>query len=214
MVSPERFRFEMGGEWDIDDLESLSAALRLSYAYFYWITVDPEVMEPRVRSMFSRYFWSGEYIGDRFAQDLYYHIPAEYRLRIASIHYSSPGWLEVLGAIGVIQALAFCARAWIHNAEKVFDLFTKINRYFEDRKLRRIEKLVSLDDIRPEFIDEARALCFEFGKVLGLDEKQAIQMIELTGNPISTLRLMVALSNESKRLIELQKAGKLKVPNQ
>lgn len=205
-------RFEMGGEWDIDDLGSLSGSLRLTYAYFYWLYQAPDSIEPRVRSMFARYFWSGEYIGDRFSQDLYYHIPTEHRLRLGSIHYSSPGWLELVGSLPVLVGLAFCARAWIGTADKALDLFTKIDKFFEERKLRKIAKSFNLTQISPQAIDEAHGLCFDFGAFLGFDNRQIESMIELTGNPISTLRLLVSLSKESRRMAELETRGKLKLP--
>jgi len=61
-------------------------------------------------------------------------------------------------------------------------------------------------------IDEARALCFEYGKELGFTKARIEKMIDLTGNPISTLRLLTNLAVEARRMVKLENAGKLKLP--
>ena len=49
-------RFEMDGEWDLDDLARLSTSMKLTYAYFYWISVPIEHVPSRVRNQITRYF--------------------------------------------------------------------------------------------------------------------------------------------------------------
>ena len=180
--------------------------------YFYWLQKPPESVPPDLSSRFSRYFWSGEYIGDKFVEDLYWHIPEVDRIRLKSLHYNSPGWIEIAASVPVLAALAYCVRAWIATGDKAFDLFAKIDKYFIDRKLRRIGKTISLTEIGGDAVDEARALCFELGKLLGLEKKNVESMITLTGNPISTLRLMVTLGREARRVATLQSKGKLTLP--
>lgn len=80
MAQHINLKLEMEGRWDIEDLSDLSHALRLSYSYFYWISDDSGLAPTHVKSMFARYFWSGEYVGERFAHNLYEEIPDDARL--------------------------------------------------------------------------------------------------------------------------------------
>ena len=136
----------------------------------------------------------------------------EARLQLYSIHYASPGWLDVVGFIGAISMMAGCASKWIKAADEGFALFKKVRKYFDDRKLNPPPPKFDLDNMPGSDIDEARALCFEYGKELGFSKKRIEKMIELTGNPISTLRLLTNLAVEARRMVKLENAGKLKLP--
>ena len=205
-------RFEMNGEWDLGDLGHLTGSLKLTYAYFYWISVAPERMPAQLKTLFARYFWSGQYIGDRFAEQLYWEIPNHDRVRLKSIEYHSPGWMEIAGAAGALTSIAVAVRTWADAFEKVLDLMTRIGKFFDDRKLRSIPNKLSLDKIGGRTVDDARRLCFEIGRLLGFEQARIEEMIELTGNPISTLRLLVSLANEARRIDDLAKAKKLTLP--
>jgi hypothetical protein len=207
-----RFKVNMDGEWDLDDLRTLTTSIRLAYAYFYWALQEPLYVDQTVRGGLSRYFWTGEYVGDRFAQTLYDHIPEKKRLKLVSIHYASPGWMELAGFVPVIMGLGWVTRIWIKNFDQAFDLFKKVDNYFSERKLRDLRKTGSIKDIDGDFIDEARTLCFEYGRYLGLKDKEIENVITLVGNPIAALRLLVAMSSEARRLHELEAHGKISLP--
>lgn len=213
MDEQAKFRLAMDGEWDLDDLRSLTSAIRLSYAYFYWINQDAELIDSAVKSGIARYFWSGEYVGDRFAQTLYDRIPKGKRLKLASIHFASPGWIDLLGYLPVLLLLGGVANVWIRNFDRAFELFSKIESYFRDRKLRKFREEGSIKDVDGSFVDEARALCFQYGNFLGLPDDRIEAIINLAANPIAALALLVAISNEARRLYTLQEQGKIKLPS-
>lgn len=204
----------MNGEWDIDDLDSLTSSFRLTYAYFYWISRDPYLIDPTVKHGIQRNFWSGEFNRDRYADNLYHRIPPADRLRLASIHFASPGWIEILGDRSVMMLLGAAVTSWIVAADKAFELFRKIEDYFEQRKLKKIPHNLSLDEIDGAAIDEARSMCFEYGTSLGFSEDKIEGIIEIAGNPIAALRVLVAISTETRRVDQLQQAGKLSLPSQ
>ena len=206
------FRINMDGEWDLDDLRLLTSSVRLSYAYFYWIYQDPAFVPTIVRGGISRYFWSGEYIGDRFAQTLYGEIPESRRLKLVSIQFASPGWMELAGMLPVIAGLGWVTRVWIKNFDQTIDLVKKVDEYFRERKLRDLRDKGSIQDIDGAFVDEARDLCYEYGRYLGLDDRRIESVITLTGNPIAALRLLVAISSEARRLYQLEEDGKISLP--
>lgn len=208
----KKFRLDLGGEWEITDFETLIETLRVSYSYFYWVAVPLERIGDSTRALLEKHFWSGRYESLKTAENLYNRIPEADRLRVASLHYSSPGWIELAGWIGAISLMAGCAKAWLKVGSDGFDLFEKIDKYFRDRKLSPPPKVLDLDNFRGEDVDLARSLCFEFGEKLGLQRSEIEHMIAMTGNPISTLRFLTNLSLEAKHLIRLQERQKLSLP--
>ena len=208
----KRYRVEIGGRWEIDDLEELVEAFRTSYAYFYWVSLDPANVDDATKHLIVRHFWSQRWELDKTASELYRRIPQASRLQLASMHYASPGWIEFAGWVAAISALALCASRWVKVADEGFKLYKVIQEYFDKRKLSPPPKNLKLDDFSAKDIDEARSLCFEYGKELGFSRKKVEDMIELTGNPISTLRLMTNLAVEARRILRLQSAGKLVLP--
>lgn len=207
-----RFRMELGGQWEIDDLEELVESLRTSYAYFYWAMLDPDSVDEATKSLIVRHFWSQRWQLEQTAGELYRRIPAPARLQLASIHYASPGWIELAGWVGAISMMALCAGRWVKVVDEGFGLYKKIRAYFDSRKLNPPPPKFNLDEMAASDLDEARALCFEYGAELGFSKKKVEDIIRLTGNPISALRLMTNLAVEARRMVKLAAKGKLKLP--
>lgn len=206
------FRLELGGKWEIDDLEELVESLRTSYAYFYWVMLDPSSVDEATRTLIVRHFWSQRWQLEQTASELYRRIPNASRLQLFSMHYASPGWIELTGYVTAMAAMAMAASKWVKVVDESFTLYKKIRKYFDDRKLNPPPPKFDLDAMPAEDIDEARHLCFEYGAAMGFSRKRVSDMIDLTGNPISTLRLMTNLAVEAKRLVKLENAGKLRLP--
>jgi hypothetical protein len=91
---------------------------------------------------------------------------------------------------------------------------TPLARYFSERKLRDLRDKGSIKAIDGAFVDEARVLCFEYGQHLGLEVKQIENVIEIMGNPIAALRLLVTMSREARKLHELERHGKISLPKE
>lgn len=206
------FRLELGGKWQIDDLEELVESLRTTYAYFYWAMLPPDNVDEVTKTLIIRHFWSQKWQLEQTASELYRRIPEADRLDLHSIHYASPGWIDVTGAIAAITMMGVCASRWIKVVDDAFALFKKIRQFFDLKKLNPPPPKFDLDAMSAKDIDEARALCFDYGAALGIPKKKIQDMIDLTGNPISTLRLMTNLAVEAKRMVKLSAAGKLKLP--
>lgn len=207
-----RFKMEIGGEWEIDDFETLFSSIRGTYAYFYWISTPAERVDPIVRSQIQSRFWSTDKLPGKLEHTFYDRIPQEGRLKIASIHFSSPGWVEVIALFSVLLLVGKATNEWIKVIDSGTDLLKKIDNYFEERKLKKISQSFSLSNIDGLTIDEARALCFEVGKCLSLPDGTIDSVISLAGNPISALRLLVHLSTEARRVHKLTQSGRLSLP--
>ena len=71
---------------------------------------------------------------------------------------------------------------------------------------------MSLADIDGATIDEARAMCFEVGKMLSMPDTQVENVIDITGTPISALRMLMTMAGAARKTGELASKGKLKLP--
>lgn len=207
-----RLKMEIGGEWEINEFETLFSTIRGTYAYFYWISTPAERVDPIVRSQIQSRFWSTERLPERLEYSFYERIPHEGRLKIASIQFASPGWVEIAAIASVLLLVGKTTNVWIKAIDSGIDLLKKIDNFFEERKLKKVSQSFSLSNIDGITIDEARALCFEIGKHLSLTDEVIESMVSLAGNPISALRLMVRLSAEARRVHGLTISGRLILP--
>jgi hypothetical protein len=99
------------------------------------------------------------------------------------------------------------------TGEAFLELWGKIDKFFEKRKqFKRPKRTFAIDEDLAIGTDEARTLVFELGAKLGFDALSCERLIEIVGNPISTLKYLVAVGNEGRKLAELEAAGLLKLP--
>jgi hypothetical protein len=201
------------GEWDIDDLRSVSESLSESYGLFYPLVAEDEVVRERLQDSLRQTFWSGNvdtrYIGER----LYRQIPHDDSLKLKSFHYSSPGHMEIVGYLAVLYLMARVALIWLRAGDGVLELWKKVDKFFETNKhLRRPKKTTELDDAMVISAEEARELVFEIGGKLGFTSGSCETLIATVGNPISTLKFLVVVGREGRKLAGLQQEGKLMLP--
>src|SRR5260370_7327794 len=69
-----------------------------------------------------------------------------------------------------------------------------------------------MNDELAEHSDDARELVFDVGKQLGFDGASCNTLINVTGNPISALKYLVAAAVEARKLADLQRTGLLVLP--
>ncbi|MBV8977629.1 MAG: hypothetical protein JO261_15375 [Alphaproteobacteria bacterium] len=210
MANNINYELDVDGSWDIDDLSNFSEAFKETYAYFYWIHPSTFV-DDATRSRFQRYFWSADFVGKQFAQDLYYRIPIDDRLRLVRIQYASPGLIEFAGSAAALALIAHSTRAFVKLGSEFFDLLDKIRKFFRENRLERPPKRIDGETIRSAHIEAATSLAIEIGIALGLTLEDVESLINLTGSPISTLKLLVALANEAGKLSTLEQHQKIRL---
>lgn len=207
------FTIPVDGDWDIDDLRALSEALSETYGMFYPLVATDEQAADRVHGLIQKRFWSGDMQTRHLGKVLYEQIPDEDALKLKSFNYASPGAVTLLGILAVLWAAARCTRAWIAAGSELIDLWKKADAFFAKRKtLQKASKKTALDEEMKLNVDEARALAFEVGSRIGFNQSAVERIIEISGNPITALKYMIALANEARKIADLEKAGLLKMP--
>jgi hypothetical protein len=89
-----------------------------------------------------------------------------------------------------------------------------IDDWFEAKKLKRVANNFNAEQFPSSSVNEATDLCYEFGDLMGLDRRFIENTIDVTGNPISALRLLASLAKEARRIDTLVAQGKLRLPEQ
>jgi hypothetical protein len=207
------FTIQVDGSWDIEDLLALSEAFSESYGYFYPLVVTDEEAGKRIHDLIQKRFWSGEVETRRFGKVLYGMIPDGDSLKLKSFNYASSGALTVMGILSALWMAARVARAWAATGSDLIDLWAKVDKFFDRRKkLKRPTRSVSLDAEMSRDVDDARDLVFAVGERLGFDALSVERLIDITGNPITALKYMVALGSEARKLSTLEQEGLLTLP--
>lgn len=207
------FTIAIDGAWDIEDLLALSEAFAESYGYFYALVATDEEAAKKIHETIQKRFWSGDVESKRFGNMLYRMIPQGDALKLKSFSYASPGSLTLLGILPALYMAARVAKAWAAAGNDLLELWQKVEDFFEKRRKRKKQnKDVVLDDAMVTDVDEARGLVLLVGEKLGFDALSAERVIDITGNPITALKYMVALANEARKLTALENSGLLKLP--
>lgn len=206
-------RISVDGDWDIEDLKDLSESLAETYGLLYPLVAQDEVVRERLQDSIRQTFWAGDtdmrYVGER----LYRQIPKDEGLKLKSFHYSSLGHLELLGSLAVLLLMARVALAWLKVGDGFLSLWRKVEKYFDARKhLKKPKKNFELDTNLSIDSDEARSLVFDIGVTFGFTHASCETLIAAVGNPIATLKFLVALGKEGRKVSNLQSAGKIMLP--
>lgn len=206
-------RIAVDGTWDIDDLRQLSEALSEIYGLFYPLVATDDDVATRLHDLLRQQFWTGDIDTRHFGAVLYRNIPQDERLKLKSFHYASPGAFELTGVMAVLMMLSVVVRSWIKTGDAFLSLWERVDKFFEKRKsLKKPPKKTALDDEMADSSDEARELVFELGPKLGFDALSCERLIDIVGNPISTLKFLVMAGKEGHRLSTLQKNGLINLP--
>src|SRR5713101_4671631 len=140
-------RIVVDGDWDMEDLRSLSESMSESYGLLYPLVATDEDVRNRLQDFIRKQFWSGDLDSRHFGHFLYKSIPKDETIRLKSFHYSSLGAMELAGYLGAILLAARVAKAWIAAGGDFVDLWEKIEKFFDKRKkLRRPPRKTELDD--------------------------------------------------------------------
>ncbi|WP_150526500.1 hypothetical protein [Roseibium sediminis] len=203
----------MDGRWDIEDMLDLADALKDTYAYFYSVQNAGNPENEHLERLLADHFWQGNMPLWKLESRLYDSIPSADALKIRTIKYASPGFMDIAGILGVLLLLAKVANAWLDVGSKLVDTYQKIEEFFSRRRhLQKAQKNFELNSEAVQDIDTARELMFELGDALGYNSEDCEKILNMLNNPIAGLKFMVALAKETRKISELSQKGLLSLP--
>jgi hypothetical protein len=202
-------RITIDERWEIRDLYFFPHRYAEVYSFLYALHEASLNHGARFAEVFHRYPWRGGYSAVNFYDDLYDSIPRAHRPRINSIHYASPGYIE-LGAVLVIVTQI---DKILTGAMKIWDKLDKIYTAIHKRAMqRRLLKFNVKEHERKLAEEEVRFLINstkELAEAIGIDDPAALN--RLTGDPLASLKILMAFYRRFRELVSFVQEGKVRI---
>lgn len=203
----EAYRVLLNEDWELEDLYHFPHALYQCYAFIYCLDSDlaPSDRE-RIDFALREYPWRGGYSYVNMYFVLARQIPRRDQPKIHSIQKASPGWLDLAlnqhVAIQVASAVGILSTAF-HSAQAVYKKAHKL--MLEINANRRKEKIQRITATAAE-LKAFNATCTELAKSLGF--KSLKELHEKTGDPETSMKVLMAHYRRMSVLVEYEKEGK------
>jgi hypothetical protein len=204
------YRIKIAGHWDLVDLYEFPHVYSQVYSVLYVLEnrlIDSK--EERKRRLFSAYPWKGGYSTVNWFNGLYYTLPPEHRPRVISMHYASPGWIDLGVYVGAAVAIRQMLIAFSTAGRHINETYNEIQHGIHERKLNatklKMEEL-KLESEQMRFVTKA---CEDMAKLLGF--RHLNQIHSLTGNPLITLKMVLSMYRRVRTLAEFEADGKTRI---
>ena len=122
------------GRWQFTDLNILTRV----YIQLYGLLYSLDVADDYFQYIYGKYPWRGGYSAVNFYQNLFVKMPCDYKPRIQSIQYASPGFIELSQLVEVAKDIAqivgYVSAALIAGNKT----YSTIQKGISERKLSKI----------------------------------------------------------------------------
>ena len=234
----ETYKIAIDGDWTFSELAEMPKLYATVYAFVYSL----RGLRTRAKQVLSYAYrthpWRGGYSTLNFFNNLQSYIDPEHRLRIVSMQYASPGWIE----LDLLSPVAFSVRSIVYSfvasADELEEEYTEIYRELRSRELLRDVDLSS-DEVpgpqitpsgetgklesprktrkkrarRRQLSREDREFASNSGKrlarLLKLETEDLEQVNALTDNPLTTLKILLSVYRRIRVLAGYQIQGKV-----
>jgi hypothetical protein len=171
----------MDNRWGLNDLYDFPHALAQTYAFAYCFESN---LSPRDAQRIDRalrsYPWRGGYSIVNIYVVLQNQVPPRFRPQVKSIHYASPGWIDLILNLDAIEKVAEAVAAIGVSSLAAAKAYKSIQKTLHDIKMQKEKsKLESLRVSRGQVV-ALRSLCDELSKLLGF--KKFDELLERTGD--------------------------------
>ncbi|MDT8375802.1 MAG: hypothetical protein RQ867_03575 [Mariprofundaceae bacterium] len=167
-------------------------------------------VEEEIQYIYGKYPWRGGYSAVNFYQNLFSKMPREYRPRIKSIQYASPGFIELSQLVEVAKDISLIVgyiSAAILAGNKTYSI---IQKGIRERKLSKIdlrsEELKLLEQER-NFIHKS---VNDIARIMGVREETLAKLyFRAENNELAVLKILSSLYRRARDLAKLQNKQKL-----
>lgn len=206
----ENIKLHIDGRWELTDLNVLTRVYIQVYGLLYSLDVADDYVEEEIQYIYGKYPWRGGYSAVNFYQNLFSKIPREYRPRIKSIQYASPGFIELSQLVDVAKDISLIVgyvSAALLAGNKTY---STIQKGIRERKLSKIdlrsEELKLLEKER-DFIHKS---VNDIARVMGVRKETLAKLYFRTeNNELAVLKILSSLYRRARDLAKLQNEQKL-----
>lgn len=210
---PGRYRIAMEGRWDLEDLFQVPHLFEQCYSFIYCFDeLARPISAERIAMALRAYPWRGGYSYVNVYAVLRNQVEWRDRPRVRAVQYASPGWLDLAlnpsVAFGVAKSVLSLAIAGAGAVKGYAAAHKAIVNIKVERKRANIEFLKLTSEERKLLLErsESEGKLMSFNGVGPLNEQ--------TGNPVVTLKLLLAHHRRIKALGKYVEDGKIVLPAQ
>jgi hypothetical protein len=170
--SNNSYKILLDGEWSLEDLMNFSRVYFQNYSFIYCLDTEAvDIASSRIKSVLETYELrdglSYVNIYDIFRS----HIAQAEKPQVNSIHYSSPGWLELAlntdVALQVAKSVGIYLATLASTGGGLYVSYQKLHKIYIDLKNRRIKEKNNNLKLEKEQIATVNKLNDELAKGLG-----------------------------------------------
>jgi hypothetical protein len=211
MDSPTNFRIGMDGKWTLEDLYKFPHTFQQAYYFWNAIGTEHEGDIRRINLAFSLLPWQGGYSAVNFFEQLKFSVPRRDRPNVLAIHYESPGWLDLSLIIAGALALSRVVKSIAATLDQCNATYGAIYKGMQDRKLLRIRTEREALKLEKEQLEYIVSSARKLSNVLGFASVKDIN--DRTGNPYTTLKILMAVYRRVRQLAQYERQGKAVFPD-
>lgn len=207
MEKKSSYRVLLNEDWDLEDLYEYPHALDQCYSFVYCLdsTLEPQDHK-RIDNAIRAYPWKGGYSYVNMYAVLKKQVPPRDRPKIKSMQKASPGWLELLLNVEVVQSVSVSVTtllgagvAAVAAYKKCYSMILALNTERRKHQVKQLQKSA-------EQVKELNNLCTELAKQLGF--KSLKELHQKTGDPEVSLKMLMAHYRRMSVLVEYAENGK------
>jgi uncharacterized protein DUF6575 len=233
----ETYKIVIDGNWTLQDLAEMPKIYSTVYAFIYSLRALRTRTIESLRHVYQAHSWRGGYSSLNFFNSLKAYIDPKDRLQIVSMRYASPGWIELNISSPVAFSVKSIVASFVASAAELEDLYKGIYGELRARELLRGVDLSSEDTSLPQLglplevreLDVTQKLrrkrktsrrlsiqdeqfasksAMQLAGLLKLEREDFKQINSLTGNPLTTLKILLAVYRRIRVLAEYHVQGK------
>jgi hypothetical protein len=207
------YTITIGSSWSLKDFYELPHTFAQVYAFHCAFLLMDEVDDPeRLWYVFGSFPWRGGYSAVNFYNSLNSQVPREFRPKVKSIQYASPGWIELSLLLPAAVAVSKVVDKFVRSASGLNGLYTEIYKGMHERKLMRIEAKRQEMDLTQRQIEFAVKMSKLLAEGLGFGRIEELN--ERTGHPVATLKMLLSYFRRVRKLAEYATTGKAEFPDE
>ena len=201
----------MDKKWELEDLYEFPHAYSQSHSLIYCFDskLNPRDRE-RINIALTEYSWQGGYSYVNFYTVLRHQVPVEYQPQIASIHYASPGWIDIILNPNVAIQVAKSVSILLGTAVAASKAYTRIYKELAALKKEKIKNQAEKAEFSQREIKAVMEMADEIAKYIGFNSVAQLQ--DYTKNAEVTLKILLAHYRRIRIMADYVEKGKVTLP--
>ncbi|MBU1369476.1 MAG: hypothetical protein KKE62_03470 [Proteobacteria bacterium] len=185
------YRINIGSKWKLEDLYEFPYAYYQVYAFYYCFLPDQNMAhKEHLLKIFKNYKDESQYRYINIYKKFQLHVPSNRKPDISSIHYASPGWIDLILNPEIAFQISKSIGIFLGLSVTAAKTYSIIYKYLSDINQQRNRNKLDTFRLTRKQNEELIAMSNDIAKFIGFDDVEQIDLY--TGNPEVTLKILLA----------------------